>query len=176
MRKADIYGVAIKILGLYLLVSFLEKAFEIGIYAYGYLGFQEVQGLSLSAHLITLVITGLVLLTAFFIAWMFIFKTKWVVAKICSQSDFEENATLFLDTKVIYELSIIITGLVLIVWTLPDFIFRCFAYLTQLKHGEAVQVRDYNFLVTSVFKLLIGILAILLAKSISSRLAKDKIS
>jgi hypothetical protein len=105
---------------------------------------------------------------------MMVFKTKNIVNRVTTESDYLENASLFADKKTIYELTVRITGLILILWTVPDFVYKLVGYVKQLRDGDPVAVRDANFIKISIVKILIGVFAILLAKSISEYLGKEK--
>jgi hypothetical protein len=174
MKKSDVYEIAIKILGLYILVNIIQQIFEFIIYLFRLISYSAQANESIKEELITFTIGIFGLLLTIFISWLMIFRTKFVVSKICSQNDFEENAKLFAEKKVIYEIAIITMGLLLIGWTLPEFTFKFVVYIGQLKLGESTRISDYNYVMISGLKVLIGVFAILLSKTISTYFGKSK--
>lgn len=171
MKKSDIYEIAIKLMGLYLfftsieLIQYLLTTLVVMVDAQH----DQDQSFYLMMFLVTCVIFVLVILFASFLT----FKTKAIVKYVCKPIDYEETAALFADRKVIYEIALVVMGLLLIVWTLPDFIFKLNNYM-QLTEIDMPQVDPgTNFLIVAAIKIFVGLIAVIFAKSIAPFLGKD---
>lgn len=174
MKKSDIYEIAIKILGLYLFFSsigLLRDLLTISVVmtqtkqnpdAFG--GIDQTPFFILSIAYFVFVI-----LFALFL----IFKTKSIVKLVCRPADYEETTYLFADRKVIYEIALVIMGLLMILWTLPDFAFKLKSYIQYTQNNIPTKDYDTNFIIISAIKIVVGLVAIIYAKSISTTLAKD---
>jgi hypothetical protein len=174
MKKSDIYEIAIKILGLYLLFTSISLLREVlttfavmtqakqNPEAFG--DFDQTPFLILNIANFAFVI----LITAFITL-----KTKTIVKFVCKQTDYEETSSLFADRKVIYEIALVIMGLLLIVWTLPDFAFNLKNSIQLVQSNMPTKEYDTYFIITSATKIVVGLIAIIYAKSISTILIKD---
>jgi len=175
MKKSDIYEVAIKILGLYLFVIVIGTLRDL-LTNFAILSAAKQNpdafGQFSQTPFFLVSFFNFVLLTLF--ASLVTFKTKAIVKRICSPTDFEENAKLFADRKVIYEIALVLTGLLLIVWTLPDFAFKLANYIKLVQSKSPTETYDNNFLITSSLRIIAGLFAILTAKSLATFFAKDK--
>ena len=174
MKKSDIYEISIKILGLYLFftsISLLRDVLTTFVVmtqanqnpnAFG--AFDQTPFFILSIVNFAFVILFAALLTL---------KTKTIVKFVCKQTDYEETSTLFADRKVIYEIALVIMGLLLIVWTLPDLAFKLKNHIQLVQSNMPTKDYDTNFIITSAIKIVVGLIAIIYAKSISTTLVRD---
>lgn len=169
MKKSDIYEIAIKILGLYLVVVVIEHLREVLMYAAILLqpnnDPNSFGGVDQTLLFVTILFSFLIL-TVF--VGLLILKTKTISKIISRKEDFEEKATLFADKKTIYEISLILVGLVTVVLTIPDLALQLRNYSKSADHYNT------NFLLTGGLKIIVGILAIIYSGSLSSFFAKDK--
>ena len=117
--------------------------------------------------LMYLVLAVVQLIIPTLISLFFFFKASFIVRKICSASDFEENSKLFAEPKTIYEIALIITGLLLIIWTLPEFGYQIKNYIQVERNKLFHEKNDLKYLWVTTAKILVGIFAILLAKQLS---------
>ena len=171
MKKSDIYEVAVKVLGLYLVFNVLGQLRELSFYIFAFLqslNYPESAS-SNQMPLFLIGILGFVLLVV--AAWFVLFKSSYIVSKICKPADFEENATLFIERNVVYEIAITLLGLMVIISALPEFVTMLNMYIHELT-GGGFSSSNKNFLVISGVKVLVGALALLFARSISSALTR----
>lgn len=173
MKKSDIFEVAIKILGLYLFVLVIGSLRDILIYLV-VAGAQKPGSFGDFNQTPFLLISAGYFLALFSFAFLLTFKTKTVVKKISLSSDYEESAQLFADKRVIYQIALVLTGLLVIIWTFPDFAFRLVGYFQLLHSGAPVRHNDSDFLITSAIKVIIALFAILKSNYLSSLLASNK--
>jgi len=174
MKKSDIYEIAIKILGLYLFftsIGFLRDMLTTFAVltqskknpdAFG--DFDQTPFFILSIANFAFVILFAAFLTL---------KTNTIVKFVCIPTDYAETTSLFADRKVIYEIALVIMGLLLIVWTLPDLAFKLKNYIQLVQSNMSTKDYDTNFIITSAIKIVVGLIAIIYAKSISTILIKD---
>jgi len=175
MKKIDLYEIAIKVLGLYLITVVIGQFQSILTFIPAYLQqgspLENSGGLDQASFFLT-VCFGFMLLVIF--TWILLFRTKQVTRLICKQTDEMESVELFAERKTVYEICLVLLGLVTIVYTLPDFIVKLKSYVMLAKNGFSVNSYDKTFLITSTIKVVMGILAIKYSVQISSYLAKRK--
>ncbi|MFB5944456.1 hypothetical protein [Albibacterium profundi] len=175
MKKADLYEIVIKILGLYLIVTLLNQIRELALYSTLFLQSQSQIGQfgqngQMSMFLVALLGT---LIVAIFV-FVLIFRTKQVTKVISRPSDYAEDLKLFAEKKTIYEISLVIIGLVTLVLTVPDFIFRLKGYVQLVQNDFPKPKNEIAFLIIDGIKLAIGILALVYSKSLASLLANER--
>lgn len=175
MKKSDIYEFAIKILGLYLVVSVIEHLREVITYATILIQAQDKPELfdgfnQMPIFIVT--IFNFLLLTAF--TWILIFKTRKLTSLICTKEDCSETTGLFADKQTIIEIAIILVGLMTIIWTIPEFGVKLKNYVFMAQNSFTTTVNDKSFILIAGLKILVGIIAVSYAKSISSYLSKEK--
>lgn len=173
MKKSDIYEITVKMLGLYLFftsIGFLHDMLTTYTMMLQARQNPEVFGSFNQVPILALSTLNFILVALF--ATLLTFKTKNVVKLICKPSDYEEHTTLFTEQKVVYQMALVIMGLILFTWTLPDFALQLKQHF-QVTDGYApASARDANFMLTSTVKLLLALLAIFYARTLSSFFAK----
>ena len=175
MRKSDIYEFAIKILGLYLVVSVIEHLREVISYATVLIQYHdkpEQFGGFNQTPIFLVTLFNFLLLTTF--AWLLIFKTRKLTSLICTKEDYSETTKLFTDKKTIIEIAIILVGLMTIIWTIPEFAIKLKNYVYMAQNSFTTTINDKTFLFIGGLKIVVGIIAISYAKSISSYVSKEK--
>lgn len=98
--------------------------------------------------------------------------TQTIAKLISKKSDFEEDVKLFAHKKVIYEICLILLGLITIVLTVPDFIFKLRDHINLVQNNTPTGDYDMSFLITSGIKIGIGIVAIIYSTQLSYFFAK----
>ncbi|MDD4993749.1 MAG: hypothetical protein PHR83_16125 [Paludibacter sp.] len=175
MRKSDIYEFAIKILGLYLVVSVIEHLREVISYATVLIQYhdkpEQFDGFNQIPLLIVTLFNFLLLAT---FAWLLIFKTRKLTSLICTKEDYSETTKLFADKKSIIEIAIIVVGLMTVIWTIPEFAIKLKNYVYMAQNSFTAPMNDKTFLFIGGLKIVVGIIAISYAKSISSYVSKEK--
>ena len=174
MKKSDIYEIAIKILGLYLFftsIGLLRDVLTTFVMMAQSIQNPDTVGDFDQTSFVILYIVNFILVILF--ATFLTFKTKTIVKLICKPTDYQETSTLFANRKVIYEIALTIMGLLLIVWTLPDFAFKLKNHIQLIQGNMPTKVYDTNFILTSALKIVVGLISITNAKSISTILVKD---
>jgi len=177
MKKSDIYEIAVKILGLYLVIylisMFQQFVGSLLILFSGQHGFSNNDSIGFLNLLITLVYWALYI----GFIYLLLFKTKWIVKKICVESDYAENAQLFADKKTIFEIALLIIGGVMVVSALPDLGYRIYDFfMTFRTMGLNISIKNNETrnTVTSIIKLVIGILIALDARPLAAFLTREK--
>jgi hypothetical protein len=175
MKKSDLYELAIKILGLYLVVLIIGQLRDILVYLTILLQSKSAPHVlgdfdQTPAFLVSLL--GFIVLTIF--SGLLIFKTKQITKLVCKPRDYEESISLFAEKEAIYEIALVLVGLVTIVLTLPDFIFKLRNHITLVQANLPIKDNDTTFLITSGLKIIVGLLAILYASRVSRLMTKKK--
>ena len=174
MKKSDIYEIVIKVLGLYLFYT------SIGLLRDVVTAFALMQEAKKDPHsfgdfdqttFFILSIANFVIVILF--ASILTFSTRTIVKLICKLTDYSETATLFADRKVIYEMAIAIMGLLLIAWTLPGLAFRLSNHIQLVQSNMPTKNYDTNLIITEAIKIVVGLIAVIFAKSISLILVRD---
>jgi hypothetical protein len=174
MKKSDIYEISIKILGLYLFFTSIGLVRDIlttfAVWTQAKQNPDAFGDIDQTPFLILSIANFLFVIL--FAAFMTL-KSKTITKFVCKPQDYEETSSLFADRKVIYELALVIMGLLIIVWTLPDFAFKLKNHVQLVQSNMPTKDYDTNFIITSAIKISVGLIAIINAKSISTILIKD---
>jgi hypothetical protein len=167
MKKADIYEITLKTLGLYLFATAVIGGIESVLSSFAFVGqAKENSDSSMNWTVYLVIAVAQLALLVFFSAFVF-FKANFIVRKICPTTDFEENAKLFAEPKIIYEIALIVTALLLIIETLPQFGYELKSYY-QAEHDRFFKANaSLKYLWISTAKLLVGIFLLLLARQLS---------
>lgn len=103
--------------------------------------------------------------------WM-IFKTEKIVKWITKPSDDEETMTLSVDRKTIYEMVLVIAGLLMLMHTFPVFLWKLKGYFDLRSISKSLFSNMYPFDLIVIIKLVLGVLAIVFSKIIAEYLSK----
>jgi hypothetical protein len=161
MKKSDIYEVAIKILGIYLLVADISKLPGLITFIGSHAGSPLEQQPAEQGNL--LLINGLNFIFLIILAVLLIAGTKRITRWITNETDYQENAKLFAERKVIYEISLVIIGGLLLVSTIPDFLYHLYTL---------ANANEQSIVISAGAKIFIGILTVAFAKRIGAYFAK----
>jgi hypothetical protein len=173
MKKSDIIEIAIRILGLYLFVNWLPNAVE--FLAITFLPFLQVE--SFSDRNVMLVYMGIAIgniVLMISIAFFLLFGAKKIVRRVCNPEDFEETYNFNTEPKAIYQMALIITGLILISWTLAEVSWHIKYYLNLERLNVENNEAEFRRMWISITKIFIGIFLIQLSGSISDYFGKNK--
>lgn len=166
MKKSDIFEIAVKILGLYLFYESIGEIKELLTNLSWIL--QRVENHNLySEYSYTLILIAsivncvLVLTFAVFLTC----NTKGIVRKLCKSNDFDEKLEISASKKGIYEVILVLLGLILVVWSIPDFTFRLINHIKLVQND--FQINDYNvyFVIVTGIRIALGLIIIAFAKS-----------
>jgi hypothetical protein len=175
MKKSDLYELAIKILGLYLVVLIIGHLREIFVYLMILLQSRsnpDTFGGFNQAPVLSGYILDFIVLTTF--SGLLIFKSRQITRLVCKPSDYEESVRLFAEKETIYEIALVLVGFVTIVLSLPEFIFKLKNHINMVQADLPIQNNDTAFLVTLGLKIIVGLIAVIYASKIASFLAKKK--
>lgn len=174
MKKSDLYEIAIKILGIYLFVSAIDLLRDVLTnFAVleqtkqkpeAYNNFNQLPFLVLS-------IANFVFIVSF--AYFLTFKTKAITKLVCIATDYQETASLFAERKVVYEITLMILGLILVIWSLPDFAYKLKTHIQMVQNDVPLKDYDTGFLWLSGIKIFIGILSALSARPLAELLGRE---
>jgi hypothetical protein len=160
MKKSDIYEVAIKILGIYLLVADISKLPGLLTFISNHAASTTEQG-SEQGNL--LMVNGLNFIFLIVLAILLIVGTKRITRWLTSPSDYQENAKLFAERKVIFEIALVIIGGLLLVGTIPDFLYRLY---------NLTSANDQSIVISAGAKIFIGIITVAFAKRLGAYFAR----
>ncbi|WP_372757070.1 hypothetical protein [Mariniflexile sp.] len=173
MKKIDLYEIALKILGLYLLVLVISQLRDVMVYFTVWAQQRdnpEIFGNFNQAPALYATIFGFLALTL--LSSVLIFWTKQIAKLICKKTDLDEDVRLFADRKTIYEICLVLLGLVTIVQTLPDFIYKLKNHINYVQANLPIKDYDKAFLITSGIKIGIGLIAIIYSNEFSNIFTK----
>ena len=97
------------------------------------------------------------------LAILLIAGTKKITRWLTSLSDYQENAKLFAERKVIFEIALVIIGGLLLVGTIPDFLYHLF---------NLTSASDQNTVISAGAKIFIGIITVAFAKRLGDYFAR----
>ncbi len=166
MKKTDIYEIAIKILGIYFLVTIVQLM--VGSFAYlSAMIFNE--NLS-SDNMLYAGVSFFVFIIMILLDLCFILKTDMIVRLICKQSDFEQDVPFTVSRKSVYEIALVLMGLIIIVWAFPDFIYKIWNYVQSLQ----MSTENKGTLISSGIRIVVGLIAVGYSTAIANFLVKKK--
>jgi len=166
MKKSDIYEIAIKILGIYFLVTIIQLL----VGSLAYLSAMIFNKSFSSNEMLFGGVSFFVFIIMILLDLCFIFKTDMIVKMICKSSDFEQDVQFAVSRKVIYEIALVLMGMIIIVWALPDFIYKVWNYVQSLQ----MSTENKGSLVTSGIKIITGLVAVVYSTAIANFLVKEK--
>ncbi len=173
MKKSDIYEIAIKFLGLYLVVPLINQIQEVLSFSSVLLQYSKdvnmFGGIDPTSYLITSLLNSGFLI---FLIWLLLFRTRKIAQLICTDEDYKEKIEIHASKSQIFEIALTLTGLIVIVWSIPEFIVSLKNYMQFEQMGMDVSYHDMNFLYILSGRILIGTLVVIFAKKISLFLIK----
>ncbi|SFF25123.1 hypothetical protein SAMN03003324_03003 [Pedobacter antarcticus] len=173
MKKSDIYEIAIRILGLYLITILITQFRDVLMFASIVIqnpNHSEQPGEIDQWPIFIITIASFILLSIF--AALLIFKAKDITNRICRKEDMEVETGAGMERKTIYEIALTLLGLITIVQALPEFLFKFRQHLQLIQGGQANRDGEIQLLVILGLKLVIGVLSVVYAKAISVSLGK----
>ncbi|QEM10354.1 hypothetical protein [Mucilaginibacter rubeus] len=160
MKKSDIYEVAIKVLGIYLLVADISKLPNLITFIGNHTGSPGEQP---TDHENLVLVNSLNFIFLMVLAILLIAGTKRITRWITRESDYKENAKLFAERNIIYEISLVIIGGLLLVSTAPDFLYHMYTLING---------NEQSNIIAEGSKIFIGIITVAFAKRIGAYFAK----
>jgi NADH:ubiquinone oxidoreductase subunit 5 (subunit L)/multisubunit Na+/H+ antiporter MnhA subunit len=175
MKKTDLYEIVIKTLGLYMVVPLIADFRNVLMYVSIWLQHNEnpeLFGNFNQTPLLLVAVLGLALTLSF--SFVLLFKTKALVQFITKKENAEEKINLLAEKRELFEISLVILGLILLVFDLPDFIYKL------KNHIQLVQANlqpDHNatiFLTTTAIKIVLGFFLLKFSRTLSALLIAEK--
>jgi len=175
MKKSDLYELAIKILGLYLILEVINQLqsllFNFAYFMqtrnnpeqFGYIDQKPLFIASLISFLVLSIFTTLL-----------IFRTRQITKLICPLSDYEQQVMLFTSKKSIYEIALILFGLIILINTVPDFAYKLKNHVRDIQNNAPAIPSNISYLITSGLKIFTGIISLIYADQISNYFSKLK--
>ena len=93
-----------------------------------------------------------------------------IVRMICKSSDFEQDVPFTVSRKSVYEIALVMMGMIIIVWAFPDFIYKIWNYVQSLQ----MSTQNKSTLISSGIRIVIGLIAVIYSTAIANYLAKGK--
>lgn len=171
MKKADLYEIAIKIAGLYFLYTTLDFMFYMvnTIIYYSQLSYESVAFGAGNAD-IAMLLSVSQFLTYLAFSILLLLNTKKMARIICRPEDYSEIVTMTLEKKTIFEIALVIMGLTIFVWTLPDFSIRLREFMLDERQTNYF---DITFTLTSAVKIVVAFISIFFSRPISAFLVRS---
>ena len=166
MKKSDIYEIAIKILGIYFLVTIIQLM----VGSFAYLSAMLFNKNLSSDNMLYAGVSFFVFIIMILLDLCFILKTDMIVRMICKSPDFEQDVQFTVSRKSIYEIALVLMGMIIIVWAFPDFIYKIWNYVQSLQ----MSTENKGSLISSGIRLVVGLIAVVYSTAIANFLAKEK--
>jgi uncharacterized membrane protein YidH (DUF202 family) len=93
-----------------------------------------------------------------------------IVKLICKSSDFEQDVPFTVSRKSVYEIALVLMGMIIIVWAIPDFIYKLWNYVQRLQ----MSIDNKSSLIASGIRIVVGLVAVVYSTAIANFLAKEK--
>jgi hypothetical protein len=175
MKKSDLYELAIKILGLYLILSVINQLqslfFNFAYYMqsesrpeqFGYIDQKPLFIVSLISFLVLTIFTILL-----------IFRSRQITKLICQASDYKQEVVLFTSKKSVYEIALILFGLIILINTVPDFTYKLKGHIQDIQNNVPAIPDNIAYLITTGLKITVGIISLFYSDQISNYFSKLK--
>jgi hypothetical protein len=174
MKKSDIYEIATKILGLYLLIvliGYLRAAFSfLSYYELAQYAPTQTNEYNPMPEFILGIIQFIVITI---IAYLFIIRTKYICKIICQPDDFVEPINFSMNKSDIYKIALVIIGFATIISVLPPFAIKLQHYIHLIQLNEPTSIFTVDELLSKGIKLALGIIVISFRNTISTLLVKE---
>lgn len=174
MKKSDLYEIAIKVLGIYLIVVLINQLKELSAYATiltQQLSNQDSLNPINPLSLLAVMTISFLLLSLF--TGLLIFRTKEITKLVCKKEDYEHSIIQLTDKRVIYEIALVLGGLIMISLALPEFALQLKIYFQQQNYSPSSNSLDTSFLFICGIKISLGFLFIRFSTTISNYFAKS---
>lgn len=156
MKAKDLFTIILKVLGIYLIKDLLLSIPPVLS--------NLIQMFEYSADMafFSLFISLLILGFYFVIVYLLLFKTDLIISKLQLTSNLSDEPLIVnLHRSSIYTIAIIITGLVILTFAIPQLVRHFYAwydYVGNRKGRFGVEYFDYTHLLTSLSEVIIGLL------------------
>ena len=156
MKAKDLFTIILKIFGIYLIKDVIISVPPI-LYA-----FYSI--LQLSADVAVFSVFFAILTLAFYcgMVYLLIFRTNWVISKLQLTSNLRDEPLLVnLHRSSIYTIAIIVSGIVILVFAIPQFVHEFYVWYEFIdsregKYGDVYF--DFSPLLKSIAEVIIGLL------------------
>lgn len=176
MTKADLFSLALKVMGVYLIVPFVNAIVQfilqlttlISMQATGYDNYIE----SSYGNYFLVIGYGLVPACIYAVcAWFLLTKSTYLAKKILPEAEHTDRVAFGLNAEVVFQLSFVIAGIILLLQGLPITINNIYQYFVQLNTNGNPGTGDLGFdtISTTFFGFLCIAYSLPLAKLLSRR-------
>ena len=174
MKKADVYEVAFKVLGLYMLFPIVSSLRDLVLYISMMTFTRDMPGGSDIQEQYFLMLLSMALSLVLFIVlfFFFVFRASSLATRIAGKTGDENVPVLNWDKSILFQLAVFIIAGILLVWTLPDLCTRLYEMLKVAEEKNMVSPRDKSYLVSSIVKLVLALVGLIYFRPIGSRLAQ----
>jgi hypothetical protein len=166
MRKRDLYEVALKLLGVYMIIKLIERLESTIWWMYSYLFDNDLTAMPKMLIVSNWITISIGVLVVYFL----MFRTQSLINAMTKHQRVEEDDLLtdFTSRDQLYEMTLIILGSILLITNLPELIFNLSTSTLTADHRYTAT----GMLYISGLKALVGLLTIIYAKFVAKRLIR----
>lgn len=175
MTKADFFSLALKIIGVYLIIPIVQTIAQLIVFFTQILSQQFELYQSMiepgEAFLLWLFSSGIVPLVIYILcAWLLIMKSQYLTHKFLPLTEHNDKVELGLNTVAVFQIAFVIAGVILLLQGIPDTAYTIFQYFKRLttNGNPGIADLDLNTLSTTFF----GFLFIAFSSPLAQFLAK----
>jgi len=163
MKKSDFYDISIKIFGIYSIINAIELLQPlISIYFLNQTGDFIKADMKPDYTIIQLYNLSFCLFHAILGA-LLIFKTNTFMMLIRLSGELESKLTISINKETLFEFAFLISGILLIVWSIPQFVIQITKYAQQVNASTSDFRIDRSFIYIYILKCILGISIVLFA-------------
>ncbi|MDT9498540.1 hypothetical protein [Capnocytophaga canimorsus] len=166
MKKRDIYEIAIKLLGIYVAFITLNQCKDFLALLFFIPAYKNVFDNDW-----TILFSGFVLIGTLLITYLLLFKTQKIVKLIAQPSD-EEIVNVQFSKKQLYQICLVLSGILTIVFSISEFIHVARNFSLSLKDA-GLQFNKIHW-VFPIVKVIVGVLLVKFSVALSDYI-NDKI-
>jgi hypothetical protein len=156
MKAKDLFTIILKVFGIYIIKDILLSIPPI------LSNFYQLIEASAEIAVFSLFVSFLVFGLYFTIVYLLLFKTAWLISKLRLTADLsEEPLVVNLHRSSVYTIAIIVTGLLILVFAIPQLVRYFYAWYEYMDTRSSIdRIEKYNYrpIITALSEVIIGLL------------------
>lgn len=175
MIKADFFSLALKIIGVYLIIPIVQTIAQLIIFFAQMLDRQYEEYANMlepgDYYILWLFISGIMPLAIYILcAWLLIMKSQYLTHKFLPLTEHNDKVELGLNTVAVFQIAFVIAGVILLLQGIPDTAYTIFQYFKRLTTNGNPGIADLGLNTLSIT--FFGFLFIAFSSPLAQFLAK----
>ncbi len=171
MKKTDVLSLLLKVLGAYLSLSIINN---LSVLFYSFSFFKEANYVSQTDFMLTMLVPYFAVIFSLAFIYFCLFKTNVLTNLLMKNEEDNTIALDFNDKNQFIELSLIISALINIVWSIPELVVNIKTYSSSFSSLFIEVNPDFEFINLTILRFLVGVIIIKFAPQISNYISPKR--